>query len=78
MNRALDRLSERMDKLDDEIWAAEKAGNKSAQIVGLRERARAWRKYGEILEKAGRDSVAASLSAQRDENTAFQLEGGAL
>jgi hypothetical protein len=50
----------------------------SAQIVALCERARSWREYGTLLERAGRDNIGAILSAQRDETTAHHMEGGRL
>jgi hypothetical protein len=68
-------LSGRMDRLDDELVAAERAGNASERIALLRERARAWRAYSTLLGQAGRDSVGATLAAMRDETTALQLEG---
>lgn len=77
MNEQLRILGDRMDELDTELYAAERAGNVSAQIATLRERARCWREWGEHLTKSGRDNVGAILSAQRDEASAFALEGGA-
>lgn len=70
-------LGDRMDVLDDELYAAERAGNVSAQIAALRERARCWREWGEHQKAAGRESYGAELAAMRDETHAFQLEGGA-
>ncbi|WP_445186777.1 hypothetical protein ACTXG6_06080 [Pseudonocardia sp. Cha107L01] len=71
-------LGDRMDELDIELFEAQKAGNTSAQIVALRERAHAWREWGQLLDKAGRESHGAELAAQRDEITAAELAGGAL
>ena len=70
-------LGDRMDAIDDELYAAERAGNVSAQIAALRERARCWREWAEHVKKAGRDNAGAILAAQRDENNALQLEAGA-
>ena len=70
-------LGDQMDKLDDELYTAQRAGHVSAQVAALRERARCWREWAAHLEKAGRDSYGAILAAQRDETHALQLEGGA-
>jgi hypothetical protein len=64
-------LAGRMDRLDDELTAAERAGNVAERIALLRERARAWREYGRLLDKAGRDASGAILGAMRDETSAF-------
>lgn len=69
-------LGDAMDRLDTELYAAERADNVSAQIATLRERARCWREWGELLEKAGKDNYGAILAALRDETHAQQLEGG--
>lgn len=75
MNKELTRLSNRMDQLDDLLWAAERASNKPDQIKALRERSALWFRYAEIERTAGRDHVPATSAAQRDEVTADQLEG---
>jgi len=76
-DKKMQEMAERLNQLDDELHAAERAGNVSAQIAALRERARCWREWAEHLAKAGRDNHAAVLSAMRDEITAGQLEAGA-
>jgi hypothetical protein len=78
MNDQLRILADRMDELDDELYAAERAGNVSAQIAALRERARCWREWGEHLKANGRDHSGSELAAMRDESTADRLAGGAL
>lgn len=75
MNKELDRLSSRMDQLDDLIWAGERSNDRAAQVKALRERAALWYRYAEIQRKAGRDYVPAVTSAQRDEVSADALEG---
>jgi len=60
-------LGRRLDSLGDELMAAERENAVTAQIVILRERARAFHAY----------STGAVLAAQRDEATAFALERGA-
>lgn len=71
-------LTELMDQVDDELWAAEKADDVTGQIVALRERAKLWRQYGAMLQAAGADNVGAELSAQRDEISADNLARGAM
>jgi hypothetical protein len=70
-------LTERMDGIDLELDEAERAGRIPEQIALLRERARAWREYGALLRKAGKENTGAELAALRDESNAAQLEGGA-
>jgi hypothetical protein len=78
MNQELKKLSDEMDRLDDELFAAEKAGNISEQIALLYQRARGWYQFGELQRTAGRDWHTAIISAQRDETSARQLQDGAL
>lgn len=75
---AFELLTEAMDVVDDELRAAELIDDLPGQIVALRERAKLWRRYGEILTAAGRDSVGAELAAQRDEISADTLARGAM
>lgn len=75
---AITRLGTQMDRVDLELFDAEKADNVSAQIVALRERAELWRQYGKLLEQAGAESYAAQLSARRDDTSADALTRGAM
>lgn len=72
------KLDDAMNKVDLELFEAEKSGNLSGQIVALRERAELWRRYGALLRKANREDTGAELSAQRDLNTAHELAQRAL
>ncbi|WP_445186776.1 hypothetical protein ACTXG6_06075 [Pseudonocardia sp. Cha107L01] len=69
-------MSDRMDRLDDDLWAAERAGDVGEQIKCLYSRAVGWYRFAEILRQAGRDTTTAITAARRDETTARQLEAG--
>lgn len=72
--RALSELSDAMDSTDDELFAAERRGDRSQRIVLLLERSRLWQKYGELLESVGRESWKAFGCARRDHSEALTLQ----
>lgn len=73
---ALKLLADHMDRLDDALYGAERAADVAEQIRLLRERAKAWREYGQQLAKDGRDDHVAVLAAMSDERKADRLEDG--
>lgn len=70
-------LGDDMDRVDLELFDAERAGNRSQQIACLFERAAIWLRYGQLLTSAGQDAVGAALSAQRDRANALRLQAEA-
>lgn len=72
------RVADKLNKLDDELAAAERQGAVSAQVAILRERSRVWRSWADFLEQTGREAHPAILAGQRDAISADRLAGGAL
>jgi hypothetical protein len=70
------RFSEQLARLDEELYAAELAGNLSERVALLRERAGVWTALAEVLARSGRDDVAARLAALRDQINADRLAIG--
>lgn len=72
------RVADKLNKLDDELAAAERQGTVSAQVAILRERSRVWRSWADFLEQTGREAHPAILASQRDAISADRLADGAL
>ncbi|WP_445184565.1 hypothetical protein ACTXG6_40335 [Pseudonocardia sp. Cha107L01] len=72
------RVAAKLNELDDQLSAAEIAGNVSEQVAVLRERAGVWRSWANRLLADGREATPAILASQRDEASADRLAGGAL
>lgn len=72
--RLMLQLDDAMSAVDLELFEAERAGNRSAQIVALFDRAAIWEKYARLLTSAGEDAVGAVLSGQRDRTNALRLQ----
>lgn len=72
------RIAARLNELDDQLHAAERADNVSDQVAVLRERSRVWRSWADMLDQTGREAYPAILASQRDATSADRLAGGAL
>lgn len=72
--RSLNVLADAMDVADQELYAAERAGDTTVRITTLLERARLWREYGELLEAAGREAWTAYGCSRRDHAEALKLQ----
>jgi hypothetical protein len=59
-------LTERVNRLDDDLHAAKRNGRVTEQVVLLRERAHLWTELADLLRAAGRSDVGARLAAGRD------------
>jgi septal ring factor EnvC (AmiA/AmiB activator) len=72
------RIAAKLNALDDQLSAAERADNLSDQVAVLRERSRIWRAWADMLEQTGREAHPAILASQRDAISADRLTGDAL
>jgi hypothetical protein len=72
------RFGDQLARLNEEIYRAELAGNVSARVALLRERAQVWQQLAQTLSATGRDDVGARLAAQRDLVKANRLSTGGL
>jgi hypothetical protein len=72
------KVAAKLNALDDELGAAERAGTVSAQVAILRERSRVWQAWADRLLADNREATPAVLAAQRDAISADRLAGGAL
>lgn len=72
------RIAAKLNELDDQLHAAERAGNVSDQVAVLRERSRVWRSWADQLLASGREAYPAMLAAQRDTASADRLADGVL
>lgn len=74
----MSRIADKLDQLDDQLHAAERADNISDQVAVLRERSRVWQAWADMLTQTGREAYPAVLASQRDATSADRLAGGAL
>lgn len=70
------RVAAELNELDDQLTAAERAGNVSEQVAVLRARSRVWRRWADHLERAGRENHPAVLASMRDAISADRLAEG--
>jgi len=63
--------------LDNELYGAERNGDRGRQISCLLERCQLWRAYAELLEQAGRESWMAHGAARTDHRAALNLQADA-
>jgi hypothetical protein len=76
--RRLAILGDAMDKVDQELYAAERAGDVTTQIAALLERAVCWESYADLCRELGTgELLGAQLSARRDRTTALNLQAQA-
>jgi hypothetical protein len=76
-SRELNELADAMDVTDQELYAAERADDRTLRIALLLERSRQWRSYGKLLEQAGREAWVAHGCARRDRSEALRLQAEA-
>lgn len=72
------KIAAKLNELDDQLSAAERQGNLSAQVAVLRERSQVWRAWADRLLADNREAHPAILASQRDAISADRLAGGAL
>lgn len=72
--RILLDLDEQMNKVDLELYTAERANDTTTRITALLERSTLWYKVADAYAEAGQEVTGAKLSAQRDRTTALTLQ----